>query len=61
LAAPVVRLIDHNVMGVDAKDMSRYSEMFNRHNEITRTVEDLRRRVTEVDPQTDHPTDSVKA
>jgi hypothetical protein len=57
----LTRLVDHNGMGVDAMDMSRYSETFNRHNEITRTVEDLRRRVAEVDPQTDHPTDSVKA
>ena len=28
-------------MGVDAIDMSRYTEMFNRHSEITRTVEEI--------------------
>jgi hypothetical protein len=28
-------------MGVDAMDMSRYMEMFNRHSEITRTVEEI--------------------
>jgi hypothetical protein len=39
--APGVRLIDHNGMGVDAVDMSRYTEMFNRHSEITRTVEEI--------------------
>jgi hypothetical protein len=33
--------VDHNGMGVDAMDMSRYMEMFNRHNEITRTVEEI--------------------
>jgi hypothetical protein len=38
---PGVRLIDHNGMGVDAVDMSRYTEMFNRHSEITRTVEEI--------------------
>jgi hypothetical protein len=35
------RLLDHNGMGVDPADMSRYMEMFNRHNEITRTVEEI--------------------
>ncbi|HEY0228820.1 MAG TPA: twin-arginine translocation signal domain-containing protein [Mycobacterium sp.] len=39
--APIFRLIDRNGMGVDGMDMSRYSEMFNRHNEITRSVEDI--------------------
>ncbi len=39
--APIVRLIDHNGMGVDGMDMSRYSEMFDRHNEITRYVEEV--------------------
>ena len=41
LLAPGIRLLDHNGMGVDATDMSRYSEMFNRHSEITRTVEEI--------------------
>lgn len=39
--APGIQLIDHNGMGVDPMDMSRYMEMFNRHNEITRTVEEI--------------------
>jgi hypothetical protein len=41
--APVVRLIDDGggMMGVSPMDMSRYIEMFNRHNELTRTVEDI--------------------
>ena len=39
--APGVQLVDHNGMGVDAMDMSRYMEMFNRHSEITRTVEEI--------------------
>jgi hypothetical protein len=39
--AQVFRLIDRNGMGVDGMDMSRYSEMFNRHNEITRSVEEI--------------------
>jgi hypothetical protein len=38
---PGIRLIDHNGMGVDAMDMSRDTEMFNRHNEITRTFEEI--------------------
>jgi hypothetical protein len=43
LGSPVlrIRLTDGGMMGVDAIDMSRYSEMFNRHNEITRTVEEI--------------------
>jgi hypothetical protein len=42
LGSPVlrIRLTDGGMMGVDAMDMSRYSEMFNRHSEITRTVEE---------------------
>jgi hypothetical protein len=36
-----IRLVDHNGMGVDPADMSRYTEMFNRHSEITRTVEEI--------------------
>jgi hypothetical protein len=40
-SAPGMRLIDHNGMGVDTADMSRYTEMFNRHSEITRTVEEI--------------------
>jgi hypothetical protein len=41
--APVVRLIDDGggMMGVSPMDMSRYMEMFNRHNELTRTVEEI--------------------
>jgi hypothetical protein len=43
LGSPVlrIRLTDGGMMGVDAMDMSRYSEMFNRHSEITRTVEEI--------------------
>lgn len=36
-----MRLVDRNGMGVDPADMSRYTEMFNRHSEITRTVEEI--------------------
>ena len=41
--APAVRLIDDGggMMGVSPTDMSRYMEMFNRHNELTRTVEEI--------------------
>lgn len=39
--APVIRLVDHTCMGVDPADMSRYTDMFNRHGEITRTVEEI--------------------
>ena len=39
--APDVGLADHNGMGVDAVDMSRYTEMFSRHSEITRIVEEI--------------------
>jgi hypothetical protein len=38
---PVIRLVDDGMMGVSPTDMSRYMEMFNRHNEITRTVEEI--------------------
>jgi hypothetical protein len=42
---PVIRLIDDGngggMMGVSPTDMSRYMEMFNHHNEITRTVEEI--------------------
>ncbi len=37
----ITRLVDHGGMGVDGMDMSRYMEMFNRHNEITRNVEEI--------------------
>lgn len=40
--APPVRLTDgHGFMGADAMDMSKYMEMFARHNEISRTVENI--------------------
>jgi hypothetical protein len=40
--APEIRLADHDgCMGVSPADMSRYTEMFNRHNEITRTVDEI--------------------
>jgi hypothetical protein len=39
--APGIQFVDHDGMGVDAADMSRYTEMFNRHSEITRTVEEI--------------------
>ncbi len=38
---PDIRLADHNGMGVDPADMSRYAEMFERHSEITRTVDEI--------------------
>jgi hypothetical protein len=41
---PFIRLIDDGnggMMGVSATDMSRYMEMFDRHNEITRIVEEI--------------------
>ena len=41
-SAPDIRLADHDgCMGVGHADMSRYTEMFNRHNEITRTVDEI--------------------
>jgi hypothetical protein len=40
--APNIRLADHDgCMGVGPGDMRRYAEMFNRHSEITRTVEEI--------------------
>lgn len=41
--AQELRLIDdgEGMMGVSPTDMSRYMEMFNRHNELTRTVEEI--------------------
>jgi hypothetical protein len=38
-----VRLLDDDggMMGVSPMDMSRYMEMFNRHNELTRSVEEI--------------------
>jgi hypothetical protein len=39
--APGIEPVDHDGMGVDAADMGRYTEMFNRHSEITRTVEEI--------------------
>lgn len=39
--APDIRLIDDGMMGVSPTDMSRYMEMFARHTELTRTVEEI--------------------
>ncbi|HYB35191.1 MAG TPA: hypothetical protein VEF72_04980, partial [Mycobacterium sp.] len=40
--APRIRLTDGGgFMGADPVDMSRYMEMFNRHNEINRVVEEI--------------------
>src|SRR5512144_535549 len=39
-AGPAIRLTDGDMMGGPA-DMSRYMEMFRRHNEISRTVEEI--------------------
>ncbi|MEB3980398.1 hypothetical protein OQ968_03880 [Mycobacterium sp. 663a-19] len=36
-----IRLTDGSMMGASPADMSLYMDMFNRHNEITRTVEDI--------------------
>jgi len=43
LGSPVlsVRLTDGGMMGASPADMSLYMEMFNRHTEITRTVEEI--------------------
>lgn len=45
LPGRVIRLVDDGdgggMMGVSPPDMSRYMTMFNRHNEITRTVEEI--------------------
>jgi hypothetical protein len=39
---PCIRLTDGGgIMGASPADMSLYMEMFNRHNEITRTVEEI--------------------
>jgi len=38
---PSVRLTDGGMMGASPADMSLYMEMFNRHTEITRTVEEI--------------------
>lgn len=39
---PGIRLANHDgCMGVGHADMRRYTEMFNRHNEITRTVDEI--------------------
>lgn len=39
---PDIRLTDHDgCMGVGHADMRRYAEMFHRHNEITRTVDEI--------------------
>lgn len=35
---PGIRFVDRGGMGVDPADMSRYTEMFNRHSEITGLV-----------------------
>jgi hypothetical protein len=40
--ALLIRLVDDGgMMGVSGTDMARYMEMFNRHNEIARTVEEI--------------------
>ena len=36
-----IRLTDGGMMGVSPVDMSLYMDVFNRHNEITRTVEEI--------------------
>ena len=43
LGSPVlrIRLTDGGMMGASPADMSLYMDMFNRHNEITRTVEEI--------------------
>ncbi|GAB4970837.1 hypothetical protein MAHJHV55_45040 [Mycobacterium avium subsp. hominissuis] len=43
LGSPVlrIRLTDGGMMGASPADMSLYMDMFNRHTEITRTVEDI--------------------
>jgi len=42
LPAPRLRLADgHGFVGADSMDMSGYMEMFARHNEISRTVEEI--------------------
>jgi hypothetical protein len=39
--APDVRLADHDGCMAGPADMRRYAQMFHRHNEITRTVEEI--------------------
>jgi hypothetical protein len=39
--APRIRLTDGGMMGASPADMSLYMDMFNRHTEITRTVEEI--------------------
>lgn len=43
LGSPVlgIRLTDGGMMGASPADMGLYMDMFNRHNEITRTVEEI--------------------
>lgn len=42
LPSPGIRLADHDgCMGVGHADMMRYAEMFKRHGEITRTVDEI--------------------
>jgi hypothetical protein len=43
LGSPVlrIRLADGGMMGASPADMSLYMDMFNRHTEITRTVEEI--------------------
>ncbi len=36
-----IRLTDGGMMGASAADMSLYMDMFNRHTEISRTVEEI--------------------
>ena len=38
---PKIRLTDGGMMGVDMADMSLYMDMFNRHQQINRTVEEI--------------------
>jgi hypothetical protein len=38
---PHIRLTDGGMMGASPADMSLYMDMFNRHTEITRTVEEI--------------------
>jgi hypothetical protein len=39
--APRIRLTDAGMMGVGRAEMATYMEMFSRHGEITRTVEEI--------------------
>jgi hypothetical protein len=38
---PNIRLVDNGCAGLDPADLNRYNEMFNRHSEIIRTVEEI--------------------